>query len=497
MKTRSALLFATAAILVLTFAVVELFSRLSSGRGVLSSHENESKESDFASKWILGESDANAFELKFLLSSLGLFSAEESIGTGSELGEVRDLLGKMIADSGGSLSVLSLKELNRSLDEVGTSSGIVTTLVTKNGVLYNLLGTYEARGNRYCQVSQGSSLYLMEPDYFSNLGVKEVWLFRKDVDKGTPISIGSNLLVVDKICHNFGETPPLSPLTCSFELRNESAQTMIIEPPQTSCGCVAALLDKSQAIYPGDSFRLKFDLQSGTAISFRQKVTARVYMEETGEAKTVDLFIVGNHPESMSISPKEINFGDVEPGERRTKEVVLKEALTDRFSILDVRCDDEFISWKVDSEDGVGGLKKHRLHITLAIPAELESSERRVSSLIVSTDSDFIPEITIPITYAVPPYFAAAPSVISFGTVEPGVSVTSKVAFTSRDGSEVTYKFVNLPDTITQKEDVDGVLLTFTPSEGQKGVVEETLEVEVAAEKRSERLLLKCVAFAR
>lgn len=497
MKIRRALLFATAAILILTFAVVESFSRLNSKRGALSSHENESKESDFASKWILGESDANVFELKFLLCSLGLTSAADSVESGADLSEVRDLLGRMIADSGGSLSVLSLKELNRSLDELGISSGIVTTLVTRKGVLYNLLGTYKARGKRYCQVSQGSSLYVMEPDYFSKLAVKEVWLFRKEEDKGVPISIGSNLLVVDKICHNFGETPPLSPLTCSFELRNESAQTMIIEPPQTSCGCVAALLDKSQAIYPGDSFRLKFDLQSGTAISFRQKVTTRVYMDETGEAKTFDLYLVGNHPESMSMSPKEINFGDVEPGERVRKDVVLKEALTDRFSILDLKSDDEFISWKVDSEDGVGGLKKYRLQVTLSIPAEYESGERRIGSLTVSTDSEFIPEITIPITYGVPPYFAAVPSVISFGTVESGVSVTSKVAFTSRDGSEVTYKFVNLPDTITQKEEANGVLLTFAPAEGQKGVVEETLEVEVATEKRSERLLLKCVAFAR
>jgi hypothetical protein len=374
---------------------------------------------------------------------------------------------------------------------------VVIELVSEDGVLYNLLGIFTTKeGVRYCQISRGEMLSLVPPEQLMKLGIKEVWQFKIDTTKGIPITIGDNVFVVDKICHNFGEIPPLANLSCSFDIVNQSEKTMIIEPPLTSCGCVATFLDKYHVLEPGGTFQLNIELESGTASSFRQTVMMRLHMEETGEAKSFDLFLVGSHPSSMEVSPNFLNFGVMLPGERSERDVVLKEVATDRFSIIDVKSDIEYLSWETKSEIASDDLNNYRIHVTLEIPIEFDQGAKYVGELLVKTNSNFLPEITIPVTFEAPPYITAVPSVISFGTVKAGVSASAKVTFVARDGLPVTPKFVKLPDTITAAIDKEYSLLTFTPASDKTGVLEESVEVEVVSEKKSERLVLKCTALA-
>lgn len=197
----------------------------------------------------------------------------------------------------------------------------------------------------------------------------------------------------------------------------------------------------------------------------------------------------------MEISPKNLDLGKVDPGENCTRSIVLKEAATDRFSIVGIESDLEGFSWTVDTIVTSEGLNNYLIQTNIEIPDKIKKIAKQSGEITIKTDSEFFPKVTLPISFEVTADISAVPSVVSFGTVSAGEQASAKVAFITRDGSPITPSFVNLPNGVAVAVDKDCSVLTFTPSEEDKGVFEESLEVEAIVNKKSERLSLKCSAL--
>jgi hypothetical protein len=87
---------------------------------------------------------------------------------------------------------------------------------------------------------------------------------RTPTPNATPQKSDGPRIVVEPEGHDFGRVLQYKTLAKSFQIHNVGNKDLTLEPPMTSCGCTAALVE-TNVIKPGDSAPLKVELKTGGA----------------------------------------------------------------------------------------------------------------------------------------------------------------------------------------------------------------------------------------
>ena len=121
---------------------------------------------------------------------------------------------------------------------------------------------------------------------------------------------GAPKLVVDQAVYDFGSVPQGEKVLHNFVLSNIGDAPLNIDKVRSSCGCTAALLSAGNLL-PGEKGELKASFDSDR---FRGQVSKTIYLYSNDPVSPVaQLKIKGEVLELFSLTPRQVNFGVVEP----------------------------------------------------------------------------------------------------------------------------------------------------------------------------------------
>lgn len=127
-------------------------------------------------------------------------------------------------------------------------------------------------------------------------------------------------LVVDQVEYNFGSVPQGEKVQHSFTFSNAGDAPLIVQKVRSSCGCTAALVT-SRNLGPGESGELKTSFDSAR---FRGEVSKTVYLYTNDPlAPVMQLVIKGQVRELFALTPRQVQFGRVAPGQTVEASVTL------------------------------------------------------------------------------------------------------------------------------------------------------------------------------
>ena len=128
-------------------------------------------------------------------------------------------------------------------------------------------------------------------------------------------------LQVNNPKYDFGEIFQGEKVLHVFEFVNEGDETLNIDRVRSSCGCTAALVSE-KIIPPGGKGELQANFDS---TRFRNAVSKTIYLYSNDPVRPVmQFFIKGTVLETVSVEPKQINFGAVEAEKPVSTSVLLR-----------------------------------------------------------------------------------------------------------------------------------------------------------------------------
>ncbi len=318
-------------------------------------------------------------------------------------------------------------------------------LLHKSGHLCVLFGAIRVNGKLlYQMIHGGEAVSLVTKQALLEAGFEEAWRFEKKAGAGVPIHVGSAVLDMDRLWHNFGEVFPDKPLEAKFRLKNVGNKTVVLGKALVSCQCTVPNLGERTTLAPGEALGITVATKPTGSTSLRNLVTLTFYEKGSGASRSVQLSLIGNQRESMEVTPTTVDFGLLVPGRRCRRLISLREKPTDRFLLKTIDPGKLPITHNVEVARDKDGLRTYRVTLDLSLN-EGWSGECR-GALQVATDSYIRPTITVPVRFEVEPPVRAIPSVISFGTLPVGESRQETVEFVSRYGDPVEVRIEDHPD---------------------------------------------------
>jgi len=137
-------------------------------------------------------------------------------------------------------------------------------------------------------------------------------------------------LVVDQAVYDFGSVPQGEKVLHTFILSNIGDTLLAVNKVRSSCGCTAALLSSGD-LQPGEQTELKASFDSAR---FRGQVAKTIYLYSNDPVSPVaQLKIKGDVLELFSLDPRQVNFGNVNPGQQVESTVSLTNRTGEALSI--------------------------------------------------------------------------------------------------------------------------------------------------------------------
>lgn len=146
---------------------------------------------------------------------------------------------------------------------------------------------------------------------------------------------------------NLGQVIYRMPVTAEFELQNTSGTTLNIENVKTSCGCTTVDYPRN-GIAAGQSFKVAATYDSKQMGHFEKQVGLYLDNDEPPVLLTLKGVVVdeihdfaGQYPYSigeLSIDKRDIEFDDVNIGDRPFQEIHIKTTLTSACRLSSCTC---------------------------------------------------------------------------------------------------------------------------------------------------------------
>jgi len=384
------------------------------------------------------------------------------------------------------------------IEKVTEGPAAPVVFVHNSGHLYVLLGAIKVNDKLLCQVVHGGeSVSLVTKRMLLEGGFQEAWRFEKKEGVAVPIHVGSTVIEIDKLWHNFGETLPDKSLECAFHLKNTGKNTVILDKPIVSCQCTVPDLGEKTKLASGGTLDLKILTKPASSTSLRNSVGLTFYEAGNGMSRRVQLALIGSQRESMEVTPTKLDFGIVVPGKVCSRVVSLREKPTDRFVLKEVGSGDLPLSHNVETTKDSNGLATYRVHLELNVKDE--SLGEQHGELVLSTDSDVRPKVTIPVLFKTESPLRATPSVISLGTVVVGDAREERVQLVSRSGEPVTAQIECCPEecaiVFDRKKNPTEMVVVINLK--QAGIWQGIIKLRAKDATKEQAVAIRCVAYVQ
>ncbi|MGH7932514.1 MAG: DUF1573 domain-containing protein [Candidatus Binataceae bacterium] len=227
-----------------------------------------------------------------------------------------------------------------------------------------------------------------------------------------PSQAAPKAVVIDPI-YDFGATLSGNPIKHTFKIRNEGQGTLIIGGMTTSCGCTAAKPAKDH-LAPGQETNIDatFDTR-GEKGAVERTITAF-----TNDPKNpqVTMTLKGDVKLQVAATPQEVAFGNVRRGAELTKQVVIKDLMSDKqFKVGPVSNSNKNI--KVTAPPPAGGKPGSELTVALlktmpvgqfADTVKVETSRGPVDVLVFGTVTGDLTVNPAQVSFGIVPHHASA-----------------------------------------------------------------------------------------
>ncbi len=398
------------------------------------------------------------------------------------------------SDVGSTITRLPAGHVINELAEGPTSPAV---LVHKTGHLYVVFGAIRVNDELLCQLAHGNEpVSLLAKQTLSEGGFQEAWRFQKKRAR-VPIHIGSAVLEVDRLWHNFGEVLPGTSPECEFHLENVGDKTVILDKPAVSCQCAVPNLREKAELPPSTRLALKVITKATGVASLRNTVMLTPYEKGTGKSRQLPLALIGSQRTAMEVTPTRLDFGQVVPGIASVRTVSLREKPADRFVLQQIDPGKLPIGHNVEMTKDKDGLATYRVHLELKVD-ETWSGEHR-EELKLTTDSRVRPEVTIPVVFRIEPPVRASRSVIALGTVVVGEPREERVELLSRSGEPVAVEITEHPQECSIKLDErhNPVAMIVSVTLRNPGIWQGAIRARTRTSLGKEALEIRCVGYAR
>ena len=378
----------------------------------------------------------------FARCALGLDPDDPKKQEGQNADAIFESLEREGKDIGSTIRRVTVADVIENIAE-GPSPPVL--LVHKTGHLYVLFGAIRVNDKLLYQVVHGNeAVSLIAKQVLLESDFQEAWRLENVKNAGVPIHIGSTVVEIDKLWHNFGEVFPDKPLECLFRIKNVGSKSVILQKPVVSCSCTVPNLTAATTLAPGATLNMVVTSRPPGNTSLRNTIELTFFEKGGVASREVQLSLIGSMRASMDVVPRELDFGVMVPGNLTSRIVSLVEKPTDRFTVKQVDAGDLHFVHDMKVTRGRDGLATYRLHLKLSI--DDESPGEHEGSLVLTTDSHTRPKVTIPVKFKVEPPIRSVPSVISLGSITLGETHLSQVQFLSRDHKLLDIQVESHPD---------------------------------------------------
>jgi len=244
--------------------------------------------------------------------------------------------------------------------------------------------------------------------------------------------------------HDVGKVFDHDPQEFTFDFTNTGEEELVITKVQSSCGCTAGALEKTEYA-PGESGSIEVTFNpKGKKGDQRRQLT--VYSNDKGGREIV-LTVTGSVTQLVSIDPAILSMGSVAKGESAVKFITVT-GRTEDFEVTRVTAGNlEVFSTRVIgteaieelSADGEKGetLRRSTIEVTLKAGAKVGRVDDRLS---IRTNDPRRPIVTAQVIATVMGDIAVTPPRISIGRPELGQTFEREFTVASRSGEAFEIK---------------------------------------------------------
>jgi hypothetical protein len=147
-------------------------------------------------------------------------------------------------------------------------------------------------------------------------------------------TLAAQLLTFEKPAYNFQTAQQGTKITHSFSFRNTGNEPATIEKVSSSCGCTVANVSE-RVVRPGKrgEIRATFDTSD-----FSGPVTKEIFVYLRGsQTPAYTLTMKGSVTEELSVTPAQLNLGDVKAGVRKTGVLTLENRGRRTVRIMEIK----------------------------------------------------------------------------------------------------------------------------------------------------------------
>ncbi|MGH7965064.1 MAG: DUF1573 domain-containing protein, partial [Candidatus Binatia bacterium] len=293
-------------------------------------------------------------------------------------------------------------------------------------------------------------------------------------------------IVFPEPVYDFGTVEQGEQITHLFRFINQGEQDLRIADVKTSCGCTAAIIS-ANVIPPGQEGTISATFETARFIGEKVK-NVTVYSNDPLQSVTT-LTLQGEITVEIAPEPAQLYLGRPHRSEEVTQTV---EVLYDAGKPISItKVENTHPAVRVQTEDLEKGNKKgKKLTVTLKKGAAIGRLNDQIT---VTTTSQKIPTLTIPVFGSIEGDVLVQPPQVSFGTIRQGESRAREVRIKSRAASPVRVLRVEssaanvVPEVTEVKQGEEYRLTLKTKSDGKPGRIQG--EVQVFTDHPEEKML--------
>ncbi len=256
------------------------------------------------------------------------------------------------------------------------------------------------------------------------------------------------------------------------KIHNTGKADLEIKDLQNSCGCTASVVDKD-IVAPGDFATIRVSFNPKKLAGFEAKRTVTILSNSKENPRLVLPITLKIDPE-FSVTPDELDFGDIQRGEAALATIVMRQ-LTDKQEIILKKLTEPRgivknigVSYSERPKSERADPDKHEYEIVVSLPENLSVGPLR-SSFYMETNCERFPKLLIPIKANVVSFYTVEPARVSFGRIAPGAEKASVLKVSGVDNAKITVSDVSV--------DLEGILLEMRAS-ADSNVVEFDLKID-------------------
>ncbi|WP_231742006.1 DUF1573 domain-containing protein [Stieleria varia] len=206
-----------------------------------------------------------------------------------------------------------------------------------------------------------------------------------------------------------------------FELTNLYEQDVHIAGVRSSCGCTTPTITKD-TLKTHEKSSIVATFNTSTFVGQKSAVVTVIF--DRPAYAEVQLTVSGFIRTDITFEPNEVTFGEIGIGQTAEQDVVITHRGSNDWRITDVRslCSD--LQVRLSSPEISPGIVRYRMKVNVL--ESMPEGDVRERLTLISNDRNF-PTTEMSINGRVRPPLSISPAAMSFGTVQPGATVSKRV----------------------------------------------------------------------